>query len=140
MCLHSGVRLYAFQFLTLVRFCYPEFHYWKERLPRLVLPLTWFVAGVLTIAGSLEMAEEWFTVNGVHLDVNNQIQNMRSFWQYVYWTVITVSTVGYGDILALTQPGRVVVVMTVFLAIVWFISYSQMLVKELHELVSWELS
>jgi voltage-gated potassium channel len=44
-------------------------------------------------------------------------RDFSSFWKGVYWAVVTVTTVGYGDIVPHTVPGRLVAMAVMFLGI-----------------------
>jgi voltage-gated potassium channel len=50
-------------------------------------------------------------------------QNIQSFFDAVYWSLITISTVGYGDISPVTYQGRVLT-MFLILAGIGFISFA----------------
>jgi voltage-gated potassium channel len=44
-------------------------------------------------------------------------QDFASFWDGVWWAVVTVTTVGYGDIYPHTVPGRIVAIALMLLGI-----------------------
>ncbi|MBF0590150.1 MAG: NAD-binding protein [Magnetococcales bacterium] len=50
------------------------------------------------------VAVAFYTVERGHND------SMDSLWEAVYWSIITITTVGYGDITPATQTGRVIAV------------------------------
>ena len=41
----------------------------------------------------------------------------KTFWDGIWWTVVTVTTVGYGDIYAHTVAGRTVAIILMFVGI-----------------------
>jgi voltage-gated potassium channel len=49
----------------------------------------------------------------VIFEVENPDSHINSFWDGIYWALITVSTVGYGDIVPATPEGRLVAIMLI---------------------------
>lgn len=49
----------------------------------------------------------------VIFEVENPDSGINSFWDGIYWALITVSTVGYGDIVPATPEGRLVAIMLI---------------------------
>ena len=49
----------------------------------------------------------------VIFEVENPDSHINSFWDGIYWALITVSTVGYGDIVPATPEGRVVTILLI---------------------------
>ena len=69
--------------------------------------LLFAAAGVIVI-GSLVI----FSVESQHLD--SQINSMLDA---VWWTVATVTTVGYGDVVPVTDTGKIVAIFYMFFGI-----------------------
>jgi len=67
-----------------------------------------FVAAVIIVIGSLII----FLVESRHSD--SQINSMLDA---VWWTVATVTTVGYGDIVPVTETGKIVAIFYMFFGI-----------------------
>jgi voltage-gated potassium channel len=67
-----------------------------------------FVAAGVIVIGSLVI----FSVESQHPD--SQINSMLDA---VWWTVATVTTVGYGDIVPVTETGRIVAIFYMFFGI-----------------------
>ena len=89
----------------------------KSRTP-LWLTLVWRVllaCGLISIA----LAGHWFDRDGLHDNVDGAI----SFADVLYFTMITVTTVGYGDIVPVTQQARLfdTFVVTPIRLFVWLI-------------------
>ncbi|KAK4323878.1 hypothetical protein Pmani_005460 [Petrolisthes manimaculis] len=76
--------------------------------------------GCTVVAGALQVAEEVSMVHGLHADTQGQLNSARPFPEYFYWTVVTLSTVGYGEITPSTTAGEVVVVIAIIFFVVWF--------------------
>ncbi|KAK3853697.1 hypothetical protein Pcinc_039775 [Petrolisthes cinctipes] len=79
-----------------------------------------FTQGCTVVAGALQVAEEVSMVYGLHADTQGQLNSARPFPEYFYWTVVTLSTVGYGEITPSTTAGEVVVVIAIIFFVVWF--------------------
>jgi hypothetical protein len=43
-----------------------------------------------------------------------KIDSMRGFFELVYYVIITMTSVGYGSIYSMSNPGRLSIVITVF--------------------------
>jgi voltage-gated potassium channel len=50
--------------------------------------------------------------------------HVRSFWDSLWWSVVTVTTVGYGDIVPVTAGGRIVAVPLLFVGLAVFGLYT----------------
>ncbi|XP_045126728.1 uncharacterized protein LOC123513558 [Portunus trituberculatus] len=118
--LHNGLNMYAFTFLTLIRFFHTECLMAWSRLNTLVRTAFGVVLVTLVVAGALQVAEEHDTLYGTHSTAQGTLQPIRSFWSYEYWTVVTVSTVGYGEITPSTNAGKVVATIAVVAGVVWY--------------------
>lgn len=59
------------------------------------------------------------TLHNKHQDIDNELQKVKGFWVYVYFTVTSLSGVGFGDITMQTFVGRILVA----ILIVIFLSY-----------------
>lgn len=60
---------------------------------------------IILIAGIFHTAEEWSTNHSYNLDKDGELAMVRSHADYFYFTIITLSTVGYGDIYPSTAIG-----------------------------------
>lgn len=118
--LTKGLNLYAFTFLTLLRFFHLECLMAWSRLSSVVRTGFGVVLVALVVAGALQVAEEHDTLYGTHSTAQGTLQPIRSFWTYVYWTVVTLSTVGYGEITPSTNAGKVVATITVVAGVMWY--------------------
>lgn len=102
-----GVYVVAFRFLTLVRLTYPSC-----RLPKgskVLQSIFSLMVGIVFMAGALQTVEEW-----------NTNMALYSIWDYMYMTVVTISTVGYGDMTPSTKSGRFIVIAVILFFIDWF--------------------
>ncbi len=61
----------------------------------------------------------WFLREGIALYVLEEAQNpnIKNIFDAFYWSLITVSTVGYGDISPVTHTGRVISMMLIVVGI-----------------------
>lgn len=86
------------------------------RSPERVLLLR--LALLLVLIGMV-LAIFWFDRAGLRDQIDNQV----SFWDVVYFTAVTVSTVGYGDIVPVSDRARLLdaVLVTPLRLIIWFI-------------------
>ena len=70
-----------------------------------------FVSAAIIIVGSLAI----FSIESGHPD--SQINSMLDA---VWWTVATSTTVGYGDIVPVTETGKIVATFSCFLELVFW--------------------
>ncbi|GAU91314.1 hypothetical protein RvY_03591 [Ramazzottius varieornatus] len=82
---------------------------------RLVQLVTLLSCVILVGAGFFHLFE---TYGDAHLDQSNAVE--RSYWEYVYFVVVTMSTLGYGDISPVTRLGRAFTVVFLFFAFTVF--------------------
>lgn len=75
---------------------------------------------MIIITGIFHTAEEWSSNNGYNLDKEGELATVRTHGQYFYFTIITLSTVGYGDIYPTTAIGQVVVLVAIMITIGYF--------------------
>ncbi|KAK7084730.1 hypothetical protein SK128_020076 [Halocaridina rubra] len=87
------------------------------------------------IGGCLRAAEEWETNDYYHPDTEGSITPMKSSWSYAYWTIITISTVGFGDLTPSTIKGQFVILVTIAIFVAWFNSLAHNLQEDLEEQV-----
>ncbi|XP_064081005.1 uncharacterized protein LOC135197807 [Macrobrachium nipponense] len=86
------------------------------RITQMIKLWAWF----FIIGGILRATEEWNTNFGYHIGFRGLYAPAKSSWSYIYWTVITVSTVGYGDVTPSTDIGRAVVMLVIIFSMAWF--------------------
>jgi voltage-gated potassium channel Kch len=66
----------------------------------------------------------------MHPDINSlDRKSQTKFHDFLYFIVVTLSTVGYGDIYPLTEQGRVVIVMLILLALILIPKQTNELIK-----------
>ncbi|KAK4288585.1 hypothetical protein Pmani_038389 [Petrolisthes manimaculis] len=80
--------------------------------------LVWY-AGVcvLLVAGALQTTQEWGSRAPLTTGRPANPSLNRSFWDYVYYSVITVSTVGFGDMSPSTTIARIAVIIAIIIII-----------------------
>ena len=72
------------------------------------LSVVGFVAGIVLVASSMAMYE---------LEREAQPEKFGHLSDALWWSFVTLTTVGYGDIYPITMPGRVVAVGTMLVGI-----------------------
>ena len=60
----------------------------------------------------------WNDDGNVFIDSNGNVSAFQSAFDGMYFAVITMTTVGYGDVVPLTTPGYIVTASTAFVGIV----------------------
>jgi voltage-gated potassium channel len=63
------------------------------------------------------LATVFLTIAAGAVQATVDTQDFASFWDGVWWAVVTVTTVGYGDIYPHTVPGRIVAIALMLLGI-----------------------
>jgi voltage-gated potassium channel len=66
--------------------------------------------------------------SGLHIDKN--LDTVQGVFRTIYYTVITVTTVGYGDITPVTAGGLMVASVEALLGLVWFGMLTSIIVKK----------
>lgn len=74
----------------------------------------------MLIAGIFHTAEEWSTNNNYNIDKDGELTTVRTHDDYVYFTIVTLSTVGYGEICPKTVIGQVIVLIAIVITIGYF--------------------
>ncbi|XP_055332801.1 calcium-activated potassium channel slowpoke-like [Paramacrobiotus metropolitanus] len=82
---------------------------------RLAQLLCWLSGVIFVSAGLIHMVE---TYGDPHLEHTNAA--LRSYWEYVYFAVVSMSTVGYGDVVPVTRLGRFITVIFILFAFTVF--------------------
>ena len=82
------------------------------------------VASLFLVAGILHTAEEWSSGGGLHSALDGRIVNIRNLRDYIYFSAVTLSTVGYGDISPSTILGRIMVILIIITLIPIFAATS----------------
>jgi len=54
------------------------------------------------------------------MEANNPASAINTFFEAIYWSIVTISTVGYGDITPITQEGRIVSMFVIIAGIAVF--------------------
>ena len=63
------------------------------------------------------LATTFLVVMAGAVQVEVDSKDFKSFWDGVWWAVVTVTTVGYGDIYPHTVAGRIVAIILMFVGI-----------------------
>jgi voltage-gated potassium channel len=80
----------------------------------------------LTFAGNLVLFAATVAVYYFEKGVNPKV---RGFFDIFWWGVSTITTVGFGDIVPVTPPGRTIGVVLMYTGTVLFISFTGVLVS-----------
>lgn len=62
-------------------------------------------------------------------------QTVHSFFDVIWWWVVTSATVGYGDIVPVTWPGRVVGIVTILLGVFSYTGIMALIIDSAHEYI-----
>jgi len=102
-------------------------HFWKQIFRVLRNPIFF----VLTIIGNFTLLLCTGAFYFLERDVN---PNVHSFFDSFWWAIITMTTVGYGDIIPVTILGRIITVVLIFTGSVLFLSFIALLASAFVEL------
>lgn len=80
----------------------------------------WLWVGIFVVAGAVQAGEEWQARDAEHPNLYDEIEPSRTFLEYVYFAVGTISGTGAGDITPSTQVGRVLVFLCTLTCFVWY--------------------
>lgn len=75
----------------------------------------------LTIIGNGILIVATTTVYFLERNINPE---MTSYFDYLWWGVSTTTTIGYGDILPITIPGRIIAMMLMYTGAVLFVTFT----------------
>ncbi|MCX6075970.1 MAG: ion channel [Campylobacterales bacterium] len=67
------------------------------------------------------------------MEANNPASKVNTLFDAVYWSVVTIATVGYGDIIPITIEGRVVAIAVIFAGISLIAFTTSIVVSALNE-------
>ncbi len=67
------------------------------------------------------------------MEANNPESSIETIFEAIYWSVVTISTVGYGDISPVTQEGRVVAMFVIIAGIAVFSFTTSLIVTSFTE-------
>jgi voltage-gated potassium channel len=66
---------------------------------------------------------------------NETNKTIHSFFDVVWWWVVTSATVGYGDIVPTTWPGRVVGIVTILLGVFSYTGIMALIIESAHDYI-----
>jgi voltage-gated potassium channel len=75
----------------------------------------------LTIVGNSILLTATTAVYFLEKDIN---PDMTTYFDYLWWGVSTTTTIGYGDILPITLPGRIIAMMLMYTGAVLFVTFT----------------
>lgn len=125
-----GVAIYSYQFLSLLRLCYVKTRdfYISVLSVRLCYSARRAVqAGIgavlvmTTLAGVLQTTEEWQDMILTDPGEAQPLTLLHTYLEYMYMAFITMTSIGYGDMVPTTTAARVAVMVASVVAIVWFL-------------------
>lgn len=73
-----------------------------------------------TVAGNIIMFLSAYIFFCFEKSVNDQVNN---YWDALWWALCTVSTVGYGDIVPITGPGRITGAFLIIVGVMFFLGF-----------------
>jgi len=78
----------------------------------------------VTIVGNLFLVLTITTVYYLEKDIN---PHMTTYFDYLWWGVSTITTVGYGDGVPITVAGRVIAIVLMYTGTVLFVTFTGIL-------------
>ncbi len=100
-------------------------------LKTLMTPLLVYFAAV----GNIIMFLTAYAFYYFEKDVNDQVS---TYWDALWWAICTVSTVGYGDIVPITGPGRIAGAILIISGVMFFLGFTAVLVSLMSTLIAKE--
>ena len=64
--------------------------------------------------------------------VNEQVS---SYWDALWWAICTVSTVGYGDVVPVTGPGKITTALLIIFGVMFFLGFTATLVATMSSFI-----
>ena len=126
--------LYAFEFLVIHRLLDKHFEIQisillrffniKQKSIRRFVLLLQIIFSLFFIASIFQIGDEYDTNFGIDKS-NMEIKRMQTLWDYSYFSVITLTGIGYGDIVPKTTFGRIVVAFAIILTLSYFLDSVQ---------------
>ena len=107
-------------------------HFWKQIFRVLRNP----IFSILTMFGNAVLLSSATAFYFFEKSTNPQVHD---FWDALWWALITMTTVGYGDIIPTTVFGRVIAIGLIFIGSVLFLSFIALLSSAFIELEFAEL-
>ena len=80
--------------------------------------------GYFAFTGNMVMFVSAYIFYHLEKDINSAVQ---TYWDALWWAICTVSTVGYGDIVPLTGPGRMIAALLIIFGVMFFMGFTAVL-------------
>jgi len=96
--------------------------YTKNLLVTLGTPLLVYFALIGNFILLILIFAFWHYEGGVNPKVGH-------FWDALWWGMVTVTTVGYGDITPITMPGKIIAILLMISGVIFFVSFTALLVS-----------